>query len=115
MKLSTTTVLYIIENSLSSVAVDLQGLGFASTDSVRSKVLKTIGCVRSMRINGKELTAKRYHSLVTYIKHLEELLRDVTIEGTVVICMVAAARVRLIDLRYNMNSIALDNNFDLVY
>lgn len=114
MKLSSLTVLCIIENSLSTVVTDLKGLS-SDCDRVRTKVQQTLGCIISMRINGKELTATRYNRIVTYIKHLEVLLREVEVEGTYGICMVGAARTRLIDLRFVLNSIALVNNFDLVY
>lgn len=114
MKLSSITVLYIIENSLSSVSTALQGLG-EPTDLVLKKVQKTLGCVRSMRINDKELTFARYHRIVTYIKYLEDLLKPVHTEGTFAICMVNQARTLLLDLRFTLNSIALENNLELVY
>lgn len=115
MKLSSITVLYIIENALSSVATDLNGTGSESVNKVLKKVRCTIGCIHSMRINDKALDATRYNRIVTYIKHLEELLKEVEVEGTYSICMVSAACTRLIDLRFNLNSIALDNKYDLVY
>ena len=116
LTLTTTTLYFILENSVHTAYVGVAGLG-DNTDLVEiSRKLNLLeSCVRSARMHEKELTPYYFGRLSTYVAHLENMLRSAKVEGVTAICLTYSAITCLNDLRYTLNSIAITNDLPTVY
>lgn len=116
LTITTTTLYFILENSVHTAYVSVAGLQ-DNTDLVKvsRKLSKLESCVRSARMNEKELTPYYFTRLTTYVAHLEDMLRSAKVEGVTSICLTYSAISCLDDLRFTLNSIAIANNLPTVY